>query len=443
MLLVAADLLALGAALLISVRLSWSEYLVWFCILGGAWLVAANVFDAYDIDVAGQVSSGGWAAARASVAAVVTVVGFAYLVPGSYAGLSAVLLLTLAGVGLLAWRAFYAVVLTRPAFRRRVLILGAGRSARLVADALTEHGSSAYVLVGAVETESPDARRDPDATRGPHLRALAEPRTLPEIVAEHDITTVIVAAHSNDDEVLRALVACAAAGVEIVPMPFIFEQLTGRVPVDHVSNAWTIAGAIRRPGSGVSHLAKRVGDLVLASVGITCLAPLLPLVALAIYLDSPGPIFYTQPRVGRAGRPFQAFKLRSMVRDAEVDGPVWAEENDPRVTRVGRILRKTHLDEMPQLLNVIRGEMSAVGPRPERPVFAADLEREFPLYPARHSVKPGMAGWALVNYGYGASTEDALVKLQYDLYYVKHQSLWFDLIILFKAVVETVTLSGR
>ena len=161
----------------------------------------------------------------------------------------------------------------------------------------------------------------------------------------------------------------------------------------------------------------------------------LPFVALAIYLESPGPIFYSQGRVGRAGRTFQLIKLRSMVPDAEQDGQArWAEEKDKRVTRVGRFLRRTRLDELPQCLNVLRGEMSLIGPRPERPEFVTRLQKRIPFYRSRLAVRPGLTGWAQVNYHYGSSVEDALVKLQYDLYYIKHKSLYLDLLILLKTI---------
>jgi lipopolysaccharide/colanic/teichoic acid biosynthesis glycosyltransferase len=170
----------------------------------------------------------------------------------------------------------------------------------------------------------------------------------------------------------------------------------------------------------------------------------LPLIALAIKLDSPGPLFYTQERVGQGGRIFRVRKLRTMVVNAEQNGQaVWATKNDPRVTRVGKILRKMHVDEFPQFWNILRGEMSAVGPRPERPEFVAQLEHRIPFYRLRHAVKPGMAGWALVNAGYVDSLEIAQLRVEYDLYYIKHQSLWLDLWILFRTVVQVVAFGGR
>jgi lipopolysaccharide/colanic/teichoic acid biosynthesis glycosyltransferase len=163
----------------------------------------------------------------------------------------------------------------------------------------------------------------------------------------------------------------------------------------------------------------------------------------AIVLDSWGPVFYLQERVGKGGRIFRTYKFRSMAPDAEQEGAVWAQERDPRATRVGRILRATHLDEWPQFLNVLRGDMSVVGPRPERPEFVERFVEEIPIYRLRHTLKPGMAGWGLIRQGYAGTKEDVLVRLQYDLYYIKHQSLWLDLFIIVKTIVHALTLKGR
>jgi lipopolysaccharide/colanic/teichoic acid biosynthesis glycosyltransferase len=188
---------------------------------------------------------------------------------------------------------------------------------------------------------------------------------------------------------------------------------------------------------------KRVSDVVLSSLGLVLLGLALPVIAAAIYLDSPGPIFYLQERVGQGGRRFRMYKFRSMVTDAEGEGAVWASKDDPRVTRIGRLLRAAHVDEFPQFVNILKGDMSAVGPRPERPEFVEELAEEIPFYRVRHAVKPGMAGWGLVKQGYGSSAEEAMLKLEYDLYYIKHQSLWLDMVILLKTMVHTVTFRGR
>jgi lipopolysaccharide/colanic/teichoic acid biosynthesis glycosyltransferase len=232
--------------------------------------------------------------------------------------------------------------------------------------------------------------------------------------------------------------------VDIILMPVLYEQLTGRVPIEHVAAQWCVAMPVGHPGThGLWPLVKRFIDVVLASIGLALLGLALPLIAAAIHLDSPGPIFYLQERVGQGGQRFHLFKFRSMVSEAESDRAIWASRDDPRVTRVGRLLRATHLDEFPQFVNILKGDMSAVGPRPERPEFVEELATEIPFYRVRHAVKPGMAGWGLVRQGYGASRDDAVLKLQYDLYYIKHQSPWLDLVILLKTIVHTITFRGR
>ncbi|HLY26881.1 MAG TPA: sugar transferase, partial [Aggregatilineales bacterium] len=188
---------------------------------------------------------------------------------------------------------------------------------------------------------------------------------------------------------------------------------------------------------------KRGLDVILALVGLAIFAIMLPFLAVIMTLDNPGPLFYVQERVGRGGRLFKIMKLRSMIPDAEAQvGPQWAQQNDPRVTKIGRILRRTRLDEVPQLLNVLHGEMSMIGPRPERPFFVDQLTQQIPFYRTRLAVKPGVTGWAQVKYRYGSSREDALIKLQYDLYYIRHQSLTLDLLILLRTAGKMLALQG-
>jgi sugar transferase (PEP-CTERM system associated) len=219
-----------------------------------------------------------------------------------------------------------------------------------------------------------------------------------------------------------------------------YERITGKILVDDLKPSWLVFSDGFN-ASRVTRVVKRLFDLACAVAAFVVAAPLMLLTALAIRLDSPGPIFYCQERVGESGRRFTLCKFRSMRIDAEQGTPVWAADKDDRVTRVGRFIRLTRLDELPQLWNVLRGDMSFVGPRPERPFFVDQLAETIPLYMARHAVKPGITGWAQVKYRYGASVEDALEKLRYDLYYIKHLSLVFDLTILIDTV--KVIVSGK
>ncbi|MGQ9682317.1 MAG: sugar transferase [Anaerolineae bacterium] len=349
----------------------------------------------------------------------------------------------------LGWRTLYARVLTGERFRRRLLIVGAGLSGRTLLEALRGRGEGAYEVLGFVD-DDPSLQGAavpsfmPDEG-GQTRRVLGDRHALKDLIVEHGVSTVVLAVRQEvNGELLPLLLDCLELGVEIVPMPVFYEQLTGRVPVEHVGNSWYVAMPIQHPSTGSLYaLARRIVDLALGCLGLVLTALATPFIALAIRLDSPGPVFFVQERVGQGGRVFRVLKFRSMVEGAEKGKAVWAQEDDPRITRVGRFLRRSHLDELPQFLNVVRGEMSIVGPRPERPEFAEVLAKQIPFYRVRHAVKPGLAGWAMLQQGYASSTEDALLKLQYDLYYIKHQSLWLDLVILVRTVVHMLGLRGR
>jgi exopolysaccharide biosynthesis polyprenyl glycosylphosphotransferase len=257
------------------------------------------------------------------------------------------------------------------------------------------------------------------------------------LVQAHRIDEIVIAiTHEVSGDLFQALMDCQGMGVRLVRMPDLYEQLTRRVPVEHIDQEWVLDALSRF--STLSHMeriSRRLLDLACGLIGLAFLGLFLPLVALAIYLDDRGMVFYAQVRSGAAGKPFSVIKFRTMHCDAESDGqPQWAQEDDERATRVGRVLRKTRLDELPQVINVLRGEMSVVGPRPERPEFIAELEKQVPHYRARLVVKPGLTGWAQIHYGYGNSVKDALTKLQYDLYYIRRQSLWLDLYIVFRTI---------
>jgi exopolysaccharide biosynthesis polyprenyl glycosylphosphotransferase len=255
---------------------------------------------------------------------------------------------------------------------------------------------------------------------------------------------IIAASRDLPADVFQGMMDCYEQGITITPMPLLYESLTGRVPVEHVGNQWAIVLPLRESSVFNPYpLLKRLLDIVLAVVGLVIFVVLLPFIVVAMRLDSAGPIFYAQERVGKAGRVFRVFKLRSMIPDAETfTGPLWATQGDPRITTVGRFLRRSRLDEAPQLLNVLRGEMSMVGPRPERPQFVDMLAEDIPFYRTRLVVKPGLTGWAQLCYKYGSTKHDALVKLQYDLYYIRHQSLLLDLAILFRTVGKMLAFAG-
>ncbi len=241
---------------------------------------------------------------------------------------------------------------------------------------------------------------------------------------------------------LGDLLECKLQGLSVLDLSTYFERALGQVKLDTLRASWLIFGEGFRQGK-LRTFVKRTTDVLVSSVLLLLTAPIMLLTAILIAIEDGFPILYRQERVGQGGRVFRVLKFRSMRTDAERDGkPRWAQANDSRVTRVGRIIRKVRIDELPQLINVLKGDMSLVGPRPERPFFVEDLNRQIPYYAARHSIKPGVTGWAQVRYQYGASLEDSVQKLQYDLYYVKNHRLLLDLLILFETVGVVLTGKG-
>jgi exopolysaccharide biosynthesis polyprenyl glycosylphosphotransferase len=264
-------------------------------------------------------------------------------------------------------------------------------------------------------------------------QSLAEDRT--DIIA---VTRVL-----NDHEQIRDfLYKLLCSGVHIVDFTHLYEEVTGKIPSSLINEGWFV-GSVRAFNRGGFELAKRLLDVAMAIILAIPTLLCLPLVAAAIKLESPGSVLFCQRRVGRDGRVFSVLKFRTMVTDAERNGAQWAIPEDPRVTRVGRLLRKTRIDELPQLWNVLIGEMSLVGPRPERPEFVQELSKRIRFFGARSMVRPGLTGWAQINFGYGSTESDALEKLQYDLYYIKNRSITLDLIILLKTASTILRYEGR
>ncbi len=248
------------------------------------------------------------------------------------------------------------------------------------------------------------------------------------------VTDIVVGdAATRDAQLMQWMVPCLRAGCRVTNEAIFYEKATGQILVEEITPAWFVFADLKVHCDEHATL-KRVVDLLTAGLGLLLTAPLWPLLALATRLGDGGPVFYCQQRVGQHGKPFTLYKFRTMRTDAENGKSVWCAPNDPRVTRVGRFLRRTRLDELPQLYNVLRGDMSIVGPRPERPDIVAELCQALPYYSERHLVKPGLTGWAQISFRYGSSVEDAKRKLQFDLYYLKHMSLELDLIILFRTL---------
>jgi sugar transferase (PEP-CTERM system associated) len=361
-----------------------------------------------------------------------------YVIPASFLGRGIMALSFLFSLifTVLARAVFFRVV-GGETLKRRVLVLGSGSRAAEVEALLSRLGSHAgFHLVGFVLCGDEQPGRDKS-------KLLGDCNTLRSLVEQHRIDEIVVGVRDrrNGHFPMSKLLECKLEGTSIVDLPTFFERETGYVQLNSLSASWMVFSE-GFSKTGFQKLLKRAFDISVSGAMLVATLPIMLIAALAIWIETGRPILYRQKRVGESGQVFEIFKFRSMRADAEKDGVArWAKKNDDRITRVGKFARLTRVDELPQLINVMRGDMSFVGPRPERPPFVHELSRKVPFYASRHSVKPGITGWAQVRYPYGASVDDAVQKLQFDLYYVKNNSLFLDLVILLQTA--QVVLFGR
>jgi exopolysaccharide biosynthesis polyprenyl glycosylphosphotransferase len=439
--------LALGVWAFVERHTFTTDYIVrhgyWFAVLPLLWYLLAAANDYYNLRIAARIRSSLLRLCQITLQLMVAYVVIFFVSPRD--ALPRLFIIYYAIISLLfigLWRACRLFLVGWTGFRRRALVIGAGTPAELICHAIEEEAHGDYEVVGCVVSD------DDTAPAFAGARVIGKAAHLPRLIADLGVSELIVTyINAVPSDVFDALMASYTQGVAITPMPVLYEEVTGRVPIEHVGeHLWSLV----LPPAGDSltfnlyQLSKRAIDIVVSLVGLVVFCVVaLPVLALAIKLDSRGPVFYRQERLGRSGAAFDIYKLRSMRDGAEDDsGPLWAAFNDPRVTRVGSILRKTRLDEIPQLFNVLRGEMSMVGPRPERHAFVNLLAQKIPFYRSRLVVKPGVTGWAQIRHPYGNTEHDALRKLQFDLYYIRHQSLMRDLMIMMRTAGTMITLRG-
>jgi sugar transferase (PEP-CTERM system associated) len=329
------------------------------------------------------------------------------------------------------WRRAYEWLIDLPIFRERVYVLGAGPRATSLVETLRSRRDAGMEVVGWQQHVDTSSTRE---------RIAADLLSL--TTQGSNIDRVIVAMEDRRGSMpIRELLDLRLRGIVIEDASLVLERLSGRLPLDGLNpSALIFTSGFKVKAS--QQIARRIVSFIVALAALVICLPVIPLVALAVRLSSPGPIFFTQVRVGLRGRLFKVYKFRTMHTNAEASGAVWATRNDPRITPLGRLMRKTRLDEMPQLWNVLRGDMAFVGPRPERPEFVEWLSRDIPYYDLRHMIRPGITGWAQVRYQYGATLEETKCKLEYDLYYLKHLSLGLDLLIMFETIKTIVLRRG-
>lgn len=340
------------------------------------------------------------------------------------------------GLVIVSWRIIYNHILKTRQLDQRIMIVGSGPLVQNIAKEIVEGMDTGFKVIGFI-TEDPE--RIGEKLVNPSI--IGDQSQILDIATKERVDRIIVAIEERRGKFPDAqLLECKMRGIAVEEGIEFYERLTGRLQVESLRPSSLIfSDGFKK--SKLTIWMKRVSGFSLSLIGLILLLPLILIISILIKIDSRGPVFYKQERVGERGKIFRLLKFRSMVEEAEANGPVWAEQDDKRITRVGRWMRKWRIDEIPQMFNVLKGDMSFVGPRPERSFFVEKLRKEIPFYDQRFSVKPGVTGWAQIKYPYGASKEDALEKLKYDLYYIKNISLLYDLLIVFETI--KVVLFGK
>jgi exopolysaccharide biosynthesis polyprenyl glycosylphosphotransferase len=460
LLLLLLDTLMINAALLstlmfrsntsLTVAILW-ERLPWFMLLTGLWITISVILSIYDLARAARILPSLWTTSSAICLTGLIYTFIPYVTPTLPRYRMEVFLfplLAIAGVGL--WRIIYAQIFVQPIFHQRALVIGGGCAGETLANVMakinisngTHSQGTGYHLLGFID----DAVAPKIGVQNiPYLGTSQDLVRLARELRPDEVVVAIPDPAKIHGELFQAILDCRQMGIAITTLESLYERLTGRIPLESAHRQLSIGFPANQSATHRFYLVfRRLLDLCVGIVGCILVVLIMPFVWLANQISSPGPLFYRQQRVGKSGKEFTLIKFRSMMVDAEKDtGPVWAAEFDQRVTPVGRLLRKTRLDEAPQFWNVLKGEMSLIGPRPERPEIVAQLAQQSPFYRARHAIRPGITGWAQVEYRYGASITDARIKLQYDLYYIKHRRAFLDLVILLRTIKVVMGFKGR
>lgn len=362
---------------------------------------------------------------------------FFYIVPNLMGGLitpktNIFVTLTIFGALIILWRRVFYFFMKSRGLVNNLAVIGVNEQVRELAEKIKNNPRLGYRLALIIGGGKTDIQFDDSSVK--IINTIPKAKTLRWLLKKHGIRTIVTAQNPHSDgELVQKLYRCLPLNLDFIDLARFYEGLTGKIPVSVIGQVWFLEN-LRESQKRNYEKIKRIADVVF-SLGLGgVLALLFPFVAAAIKIDASGPVFYRQKRVGRNGKEYMLLKFRSMIKKAENGKPEWAKDGDPRITRVGGFLRKTLIDELPQIINILKGEMSLVGPRPERPEFVKGLFKDIPYFQVRHLVKPGMVGWAQINFRYGASKEDALEKLQYDLYYLKNRSLLLDLGIFLKTI---------
>ncbi|WP_100615101.1 sugar transferase [Confluentibacter citreus] len=344
-------------------------------------------------------------------------------------------------LALFIWRFAYVTFIVSPRFYKKVLIVGETSNIKTIIEAFNDSDPN-YKIVGFVNCET-------DVTKNKTFKDVKEfnPSDMLQVIKEENISEIVIASYNSEtitSEIYKDLMTLLESGFSIKEYTQVYEEMTQRVPVQFVGKDFYKYFPFSRSNQNKMYLFfNHLFNMITSVIGILGGILLLPMILLGNACANNGPLFYIQERVGKNGKIFKIIKFRTMIRNAETNGAVWSEKNDSRITKFGKFMRNTRLDEIPQFLNILKGDMSLIGPRPERPQFVNELSKSLPFYETRHMVKPGLTGWAQVNTRYGSSVDDSLLKLQYDLYYIKHRSFFLDINILIKTLSTMIFFRGQ
>ena len=418
----------------------WYLKILWGALALISWSIGVRIAQAQELENASNRLKSPLCALFALLLMLIFWIGLTYpiIISGIFYSKAVLFFLILAAPILSVWRVIFAEVINLPRFQRQAVIVGVNAAAEAFVRELRSAKRTGISVLGYISESSDEGQHNgglPILGGRSRLRPLTQNGMIDIIIMAID--------YKANPGLYQEAFEGAQRGISVVPVAAVYERTSGKIPLDHIGDQWSIAFSTERLVSARYLCWHKALDLVFGICGLVLLCILLPVLAPLIYLDSPGPVFFSQERAGYRGRTFRMRKFRSMCASAAgAEGGAWTSRGDARVTRVGRLLRATHLDELPQVLNIVRGDMSLIGPRPERPEYVVELEKSNPFYSYRLSIKPGLTGWAQVKYGYGSSEQDELVKLQYDLFYIKHRSFLLDVLILLKTVREVVLCHG-
>ena len=411
----------------------------WFFILPFAWLLL--LVDSYDARRTSDFNKTFTSLITSAVIGMILYLGIYFISDASLPRRGVAMFLLASLFLTMLWRYIYIQIFTAPRFMHRALLVGAGVTGQAILKIIVNLKPPPFILAGIIDD-------DPEKIGAEIMghKILGGSERILEVLEQENISEIIVAITGlMQSDTFQILLEAQENGIEITRMPHAYEELLGRVPVHYLEADWILRSFVDEARAGTFYnLTKRLIDILGGLVGVIILLGIGPFIALAIILESGWPVVFEQTRAGKGGVPFKILKFRTMQKNAEATGhPQLAKENDNRATRVGRFLRKTHLDEWLQFINVLNGDMSIVGPRPERPEFVEHFQQQIPFYRARLLSKPGIAGWAQINFDYAATMDEMVKKLEYDLYYIKHRNIMMDIIIILRTIATIIGFRGR